>query len=292
MVRIRVAGLTLALRAPSGARLPPLPAPLRPFRVSRGADIRLELSEQAPPAPDAARLLFESGGVWRVHRRSRGLLYSFRSHVLDPEVYKAVAIDRGLARGRLFFPRQRARGAPGHPLAYPLDELLFQHRLAREGGLEVHACGVAERGRLLLFCGRSGAGKSTTARLWRRHRPQAEILSDDRIALRPRPGGGFRGHGTPWHGDGGFASPGSRPVAALFFIRHARRSAARRLSAPECAARLFARSFPPPWDRRGVARVLAACATLASRTPGYELGFRPDATAVEAALGALGATRS
>jgi hypothetical protein len=278
------------LRTRPGARLPPLPAALQPFRVSRGADIALELAEDAAPEPDASRLLFESGGVWRVHRRPQGLLYSFRAEGLDPAIYKAVAIDDGRARGRLYFPRQRRGRAPGHPLAYPLDELLFQHRLAREGGLEVHAFGVVTRGRLALFCGRSGAGKSTLARLWRRHRPDDRILSDDRIALRPR-ARGFRGYGTPWHGDGGFASPRWSRLGAIFFLRQASSSRARILAAPECAARLFARSFPPPWDRRGVGRVLAACARIARATPGYELSFRRDETAVEAALAVLNPTR-
>jgi hypothetical protein len=286
MLRIRVAGLTLALRARPGVRLPPLPAALQPFCVSRGADIALDLASEAPPQPDASRLLFESGGVWRVHRRRQGLLYSFRAEELDPAVYKAVSVDDGRERGRLYFPRQRRGRPPGHPLAYPLDELLFQHRLALEGGLEVHACGVVTRGRLSLFCGQSGAGKSTLARLWRRHRPDAPILSDDRIALRPQ-ARGFRGYGTPWHGDGGFASPRRSRLGAVFFLRQASSSGARRLAAPECAARLFARSFPPPWDRRGVARVLAACARIARETPGYELSFRPDETALAAALAVL-----
>jgi hypothetical protein len=290
MVRIRVAGLTLALRAPRGARLPPLPEPLQAFRVSRGADIDLELVEAPAPQPEASRRLFESGGVWRVHRWQSGLLYSFRAARLDPAVYKAVAVDRAIARGRLYFPRQRRRRPPGHPLAYPLDERLFQHRLAHDGGLEVHACGVVIGGRLAIFCGQSGAGKSTLARLWRRHRPDAPILSDDRIALRLR-AGRFIGYGTPWHGDGGFASPGRAPLGAVFFLRHARRSAARRLSVPDCAARLFTRSFPPPWDRRGVSGVLAACARIARRTPAYEFAVRPDESAIEAALAALSSRR-
>jgi hypothetical protein len=223
--------------------------------------------------------------VWRVHRYGRGLLYTFRAPQLDPVVYKAVAIDAKLTRGRLYFPRQRRRGAPGHPLAYPLDELLFQHRLAREAGIEVHACGLVWRERLLLFCGPSGAGKSTTARLWRRLR-RAAILSDDRIVLRRRARAHW-GYGTPWHGDGGFAAPLGRRLGALFFLRHAGESRALRLSVPDCAARLFARSFPPIWDAPGVGRVLETCARIAERVPGYELRFRPDASAIEAVLGVL-----
>lgn len=285
-VRLRVARLTLALRAPEGSRSLDLPAAFRPFLARRGGDIRLELSEAVPPPPDAAARLFDSGGVWRVYRRPGGLLYTFETPRLDPSLYKAVAIDAALSRGTLYFPRQRRGRAPGHPLAYPLDELLFQHRLARDGGLEVHACGLVVAGRLLLFCGQSGAGKSTTARLWRRERPAVPILSDDRIALRWRRGA-YWGHGTPWHGDGGFASPGARRLGALFFLRHATSSRATRLSTPACAARLFARSFPPPWDARGLRRVLAACGRIAERMPGYELAFRPDASAIEAVLGAL-----
>jgi len=247
--------------------------------------MRLELIEAEPP--QAAAPLFDSGSVWRVDRHRGGLLYTFRAAQLDPPIYKAVAIDAGLSRGQLYFPRQRRRRAPGHPLAYPLDELLFQHRLAREGSLEVHACGLVRGGRLLLFCGQSGAGKSTTARLWRRLRPAAKILSDDRIVLRRR-GRQYWGYGTPWHGDSGFAAPAGRPLGALFFLRHAEQSRAVRLSVAGCAARLFARSFPPIWDARGVGRVLDACARIAGRVPGYELAFRPDASAIEAVLAALG----
>jgi hypothetical protein len=286
IVRLRVARLTLALHAPRATPGLALADAFGPFLATRGGDIRLELREAPPPAPDPSARLFDSGGVWRVYRRPGGLLYTFETPRLDPPLYKAVAIDAALTRGTLYFPPQRRRRAPGHPLAYPLDELLFQHRLAREAGLEVHACGLVVGGRLLLFCGQSGAGKSTTARLWRRLRPDVPILSDDRLALRFERGH-WRGYGTPWHGDGGFASPAAARLGAVFFLRQAARSRATRLSTPACAARLFARSFPPLWDARGLHRVLGACARVAGRVPGYELEFRPDESAIDAVLAAL-----
>jgi hypothetical protein len=282
-LRLRVGGLVLAVESdrPTAALDPP--PGLRPFLARRGEDIRLRLTEERAPAPRGAERLFDSGGVWRVERIRGRLLYTFRVRRLRPPVYKAVEIDEGLREGRLFFPK--TPGGPRCALDCPLDELLFQHRLAREGGLEVHACAVVWRGRTLLFCGRSGAGKSTMARLWRRHAPQARLLSDDRIVLRPS-GTRVRAWGTPWHGEGGFAAPDWGPLGAVFFLRQARRTRLRPLFPAEAAARLFARGFPPPWDPVGTARALDACAAVTAAVPAFELAFRPDRSAIAAAQAA------
>ena len=278
-LRLRVGGLVLAVEAerPTPALDPP-PA-LSPFLVARGGDIRLRYREGPLPPLTPGVPLFDSGGVWRVERSRGRLVYRFHIPNRRPSQYKAVVIDARLARGTLYF--DKAPGGPHFALDYPLDELLFQHRLAREGAVEVHGCGVVWRGRTLLFCGRSGAGKSTTARLWRRHARGALLLSDDRIVLRPGPRG-VRAYGTPWHGDGGFAAAASAPLGALFFLRHGRTTRIRPLPRAEAAARLLTRSFPPPWDREGVARALDACADAAARVPAFELSFRPRSEAVAA----------
>ena len=269
--------LAVEAERPTPALDPP-PA-LRPFLVARGGDIRLRYREGPLPAPAPRERLFDSGGVWRVEHHRGRLVYRFRIPNRRPPDYKAVVIDARLRSGTLHF--DKAPRGPHYALDYPLDELLFQHRLAREGAVEVHGCGVVWRGRTLLFCGRSGAGKSTTARLWRRHARGARLLSDDRVVLRPGRGT-VRAYGTPWHGDGGFASATSAPLGALFFLRHGRTTRLRPLDRAEAAARLFTRSFPPPWDREGVARALDACADTASRVPAFELAFRPRKEAVAA----------
>jgi hypothetical protein len=273
-----VGGLVLRVDAARPTTALDPPAALVPFLVTRGGDIRLRYSERRPSMPAAAERLFDSGGVWRVARVGRRLVYSFRIHDRRPPLYKLVSIDFGLRRGRLEF--DGASHAPRYALDYPLDELLFQHRLARDGAAEVHGCGVVWRGRTLLFCGRSGAGKSTTARLWRRFVPRARLLSDDRVVLRPGRRG-VRAYGTPWHGDGGFASAESAPLGAIFFLSHGARTRLTRLERGPAAARLFTRCFPPPWDAQGVARTLDACADAAARAPAFELRFRPDRSAVD-----------
>ena len=278
-LRLRVGGLVLAVEADRPTKALDPPASIRPFLAGRGGDIRLRYTEEPPPLPGRTETLFDSGGVWRVERAKDGLLYSFRIANRRPPLYKVVSIDEGLREGRLHFdPSPRG---PHYALDYPLDELLFQHRLAREGAIEVHGCGVVWKGRALLFCGRSGAGKSTTARLWKRHTRGARLLSDDRVVLRPGKSG-VTAHGTPWHGDGGFASPAKAPLAALFFLRRGKRTRLKRLSRAEAAARLFARSFPPPWDVEGVEGALDACSDAAAAVPAFDLAFRPDRSAVDA----------
>jgi len=279
-LRLRVAGITLSLAVPGGLPFPRLPGASRRFIASRGGEIRLRLSSEIPPEPAPSRLLFDSGQVWRVYRHGAGLLYTFDIPGRRPSTYKAVAIDRGMSSGILYLPRHADGPSLSTALDFPLDELLFQHRLAREGAVDLHACGIKAGAGVFLFCGHSGAGKTTTAWLWRRHCPAVSVLSDDRIVVRELRAG-FRAYGTPWHGEAGYAEPGSGEIRSVCFLRHAAQSSLRRLPPPEAAARLFARTFPPLWQRDAVRNTLRTCCRLANELPCYDFGFRPDRSAVE-----------
>lgn len=104
--------------------------------------------------------------------------------------------------------------------------------------------------------------------------------------LRERAGGLFA-YGTPWHGDGGFARNEKSDLGAIFFLKHARRTASRRLPTAAAAALLFARSFVPPWDAFAIGRALELCGRVAERVPCFELRFRPDRSAIDVVREAL-----
>jgi len=217
------------------------------------------------PRPPRSALLFSSGGLWRVYRFDDGLLYQFHSPACDPSDYKAVSIDAARRRGRLYFPRPRGRG-PRLALDHPLDELLFQHRLAQDGDIEVHACGLVVAGKALLFCGQSGAGKVHNGAPVAS--PAAAQPDPERRQDRGRQMlGAWRAWGTPWHGDAGCVSAASRPLGALFFLQQARQTSVARLAPAEAGGRLFALTFYPPWEGESVARALDTCAKIATQVP-------------------------
>ena len=245
----------------------------------------LSFVEEPPPAPAPRSLAFDSGGGWRVHHHDRGWLYRFDSPLVRPSCYEAIAMDPRTGRGTIYFPRPEEGPRAPSALLFPVDEMLFQHHWARAGAFEVHACGVIAGREALVFCGQSGAGKTTTALLWKRYRRGTPVLSDDRIVLRFRSGRAWA-HGTPWHGIGRFALPMARPLGAIFFLQQDAATGLERLAPAAAAARLFARGFSPIWDRPAVERVLDTCEQVVRQVPCYVLRFRRDRTAVDAALGA------
>jgi hypothetical protein len=282
VLRIRIAGRTLAVRSP--VRLG-LARSYDAFRVARGSDIAVDV-RPGPLPPLPAPTLFRSGGTWTAHPLGSRVVYAFRTTGPDAAPDRLLVVNRARTRAILHVPPFRA-GSP-RPLGFPLDDLLFQHHLAVAGRLVVHGCGLVVDGAAVVFAGHSGAGKSTTARLWSRLDPRTLVLSDDRIVL-ARDIRGVRAYGTPWHGEGRFAHAGSAPLRALFFLRHGARTRVTPVPVADAAARLFARTFPPPWDASVIGKTLDACGRVAATVPAFDLSFRPDASAVDAVRRTLAA---
>src|SRR3989338_3303063 len=81
-----------------------------------------------------------------------------------------------------------------------LQVLLINYFAQRNEGIFTHSVGIKDiDGEGLLFNGKSGCGKSTTARLWHKH-SKAIVLNDDRIIVR-KINGKFFIYGSPWHGE-------------------------------------------------------------------------------------------
>lgn len=275
---------------------------LRPFQTDldrRDIDIRVQWCAELYSSK--AKQLFDSGTTWRCYQDDVGLHFDFSTPPLGHRPYKTLHVDRRFERATLRMNESAFAGFPVvAPLEYPLDELLIMHRLTQEDAIELHACGIVRRDGLgNLFVGHSGAGKSTTTRLWTQ-RERVEVLSDDRIILRlgrdrlptqarsskqctrsdnGRPA--LRMYGTPWHGEAMYASPGSAPLAAIFILEHGQGNKLTELTPSHAVAELFARSFVPFHRHEYVDAALDVLQKVVAAVPCYRFAFEPNQSAVE-----------
>jgi hypothetical protein len=277
----RIGGITLAVDYADESLRHPMPASTQRFLVDDDDRITLALAVEPMPQvlPSPGRLLFDSGGVWRMYEREGGYRLDCASDSFGEVPYKSVLLDRELQTGRILI-RLDAYADAMHPLDYPLDEVLVAQLLGRRRGVELHGCGIIDRNGLgQLFVGQSGAGKTTTARLWLEDGPY-EIVSDDRVIVRQIEGA-WRMFGTPWHGEAELSSPSSAPLAAIHLLAQAPTTELVALAPAAAAASLFGCAFPPFYDAKAVAFTLDCLDSLVRDVPVRMLRFLPDQSAVD-----------
>ena len=311
----RVGGVSVQLCGDRNLDVTLVPA-LDPFAIETDAfDISVEVTWISKLFDMPGSQLFDSGSLWQLYEREAGFQFDFSTPLFGKRPYKRLLVDRGFCRATIQMSSECFEGNAysAEPLEYPLDELLIMHRLTQEPAIELHGVGiVGPDGTNNLFVGHSGAGKSTTARLWTSLH-KVEILSDDRIIVREdsvrehpvsehstaeekiREEKAYEGnrsadltqiymYGTPWHGEAHFALPQRAPLQRIFVLEHGRGNVLTRLSRSQMVAELFARAFVPFHRHEYVDHALSFLERVADSVPCYRYSFEPDARAVEKIL--------
>jgi len=281
-LNLRVGDITFALTSEDPSLKLEDQCAARHFVIADGeADVCLRAAWGNSHHDLTGEKLFEAGSLWRLYQQDEGYLFHFTAPGFGPLPYKTARFNSDFTSGEVsLYGDYFRRNEPAYPLEYPLDELLMVNLLAQGRGVEVHACGVQDSdGQGYLFLGQSGAGKTTTARLWQKE-AGIQVLSDDRIILR-RLEGKIWMYGTPWHGEAELASPMRTPLTQIFLLRHGQKNAAVRLGGSEAVARLMACSFVPFYSPAGLDFALSFFEQLIKVVPVSELQFVPDERAVE-----------
>jgi hypothetical protein len=291
LVSFGIGGVRVRLSGGSDADVALTPK-IEPFRIEGAAfdiDIQIEWVDNIPQP--RGRQMFDSGTTWRLHEAEAGFGFDVSSEVRGPSPFTRLLIDRRFSSATLQMNEECfARLPSAAPLSYPLDELLIMHRLTQERAIELHGVGIlGPNGASNLFVGHSGAGKSTTARLWTSLH-KVEILSDDRIIVRESPARELKPgddprqifmYGTPWHGEGCFALPQRAPLQRILVLEHGYGNVITRLTPSQAVGELFARAFVPFHRHEYVESALSFLEQLADSVPCYRYSFEPDERAVE-----------
>lgn len=283
-VGFRLAGVHFVLRShdPAGWEwtLPPAYDRFRSNEVPREANAEYEICDPERPIEPAMTLreILWEGETWRMGRTPDGQIGLDLQCATDGSWVPVARVELDFSRGSIRPLHGRHARPSRFALNHPYDQTLVLNRLLHFRAGVVHACGIVEDGGGYIFAGRSGAGKTTLARLWRRH--GALLLNDDRVILRERDGRVFLAS-TPWHGEEAEVNDAMVPLRAIVHLRHASENDLRRLEVPEALTALLATTVAPFYSPEGLRRLVDLWADVAEAIPSYALSFTPDARAVQ-----------
>jgi len=267
--------------------------PSRVRAITPPDEFALFLTPPGPRVPDAAystrivdtRLpadpgegVFWDNGIWRTRVKASDRI---EIEIYDARVscWRTAAHCSGdFAGGDLLVADEAPALSPSRPLYHPQDRAVILGRICRLGGVMMHSSCVLADGKVMLFVGMSGAGKTTLGRLWREY--GGILLNDERNLLLPN-GRGVTAGASPWHGEENQVNPATGPLAAVFFLNQAPSNTLRAMELSESLPRMLTAAFVPVFIPDGAAATLEACAAVLEAVPAYELNFTPDVRAVE-----------
>jgi len=187
-----------------------------------------------------------------------------------------LAVERGDFSAILDLDRRCGRVALNAPNEFSIDSFLriaCTLALLDVPGLVVHAASLIRGDKAYLFCGRSGAGKTTLTRL----SPDATLLSDE-LSIVTMSNGHARCHGTPFWGE--LARAGEdrcAPLHAVFFLHHGGRHTVEAVRPGDALKQLLSTVLFFAREPELTARVLGIASNLVESVPCFDLHFRPDA---------------
>lgn len=140
----------------------------------------------------------------------------------------------------------------------------------RQGGLLLHAAGVAFEGRGVVALGPSGAGKSTFTRLCARA-AGAEVLSDEVVALYPE----ARVEGSPFCSELDLPSSRARArLAAVLLLQKGSEERMEEVSSQEAIPALMGQVFRPLPGEASPGDILQRLARITAHVPLRRFTFR------------------
>ena len=280
--KVNIAGITFLVQNMAETPELGIPETHEKFVVTKDdlhPDVTLHSYYSEPPVIEDKPVIFDSGASWCLYGDNGTRIFRFCSPVLNQKSHRVMILSADYRSGDLYvMPWITWNDGRYYPFDYPIDEVLMINLLASGLGVIIHSCGLINNEKGILFVGTSGAGKTTTANLWK-NIANTTILSDDRMILRIHQNKVWM-YGTPWHGTARLASPQGVPVDRIYFLKKYESNYVERKEPAAVVKQLFVACFPTFWNPTGMTNTLRQLHEVADSVPSYDFGFTPDNFAV------------
>lgn len=200
-----------------------------------------------------------------------GLAPRCREYVVDKDVRADVTI-----RPELYRKENYPETMSEENLAYMEAAYQFYMELLNYGGMYLHASAVEYQGKVYLFSGPCGMGKSTHTKLWQKvFGQEAMVINDDKPALR-RLENKWYAYGTPWCGKDGINMNRKAPLGGICFLQQDSVNEIRRLTAKEAMQKIFSQTIYKFKEIQRLDLMLDLVDKLVSEIPVFELRNKPE----------------
>lgn len=161
-------------------------------------------------------------------------------------------------------------------LAYMETGRQFYAKLIEFNGFYLHASAVEMNGRVYLFSGNSGVGKSTHVKQWQKlFGDSVHVINDDKPALRYIDGLWYA-YGTPWCGKDGININAKAPLAGICFLKQASENMIRKMEKREAFQNILKQTLNKYRYTEKLDKLLISIERLLENIPVFELENRPE----------------
>lgn len=236
------------------------------FRFSGNKDIPV-------PGIEPVETMDFEGTKFHVYRTEEGTTISMR--IEDKIHYMFASKDRTIFKSDLTLAKREESQFLLYLLRAAYGMAAIHHQT-----IKIHASVTEKEGKALIFLGKSGTGKSTHSRLWKKYVPESSLLNDDEPIVRLLNDGSVRVYGAPWSGSTPCYRNASAKVSAFVHLYQSAENKLTRLKGVEAFTSLFQSSALLRSDEKGRQLAFDLITDILGRVPYYRLDNRPDREAV------------
>lgn len=240
-------------------------------------DVRIHVKEtDVLPKPTDALLLYTAAGFRMLGSGTKRWAFRTDPYRADAPAFAALCYDTGLPDELMLFVDPRGMELNVQSL---LSSIMLETHLLRHGRCILHASYILQQQCGILFSAPSGAGKSTQAELWRRHRGAQVINGDKAIFYMEKDG--VKVSGLPLCGSSGICRNAAAPLQAIVVLSQGRENRISRMGGKAAVKALLSQMYVRRGESESVAQAMSLASEAAARVPVFQLSCLPDLSAVE-----------